>query len=196
MPCSKITPEALLSALPRGRHSLPPRIVAENQRTRIFAALIQALAGSGRIDVSVRSIVAIAHISRPTFYELFENKEDAANQLLQLGFEQLTGVIEEVRTEGGDMRMAFLRFAEEAPPLLQALVVGGPIAAPETYSDGMASLLRYVDLPDENCRQFVRGGIASVIRRQLSSGESVRLPDWSRRDPTVAGKGTSSDRAL
>lgn len=69
-------PRPLYKRLPRGPHQLGKRAVARNQRVRIHGAMVRALAAEGYDSVSVRLLIALAGVSRRSFYEQFAGKED------------------------------------------------------------------------------------------------------------------------
>lgn len=64
-----------LPRLPPGRHGLPREFVAANQRDRITAATIAAVAAHGYDGATVSEIIARAGVSRRTFYDFFADKE-------------------------------------------------------------------------------------------------------------------------
>src|SRR6187402_117268 len=61
---------------PSGIRSLPSDLVRAVQRERLLAAMLRATAQLGYREVSVQDVLDRAGVSRPTFYEHFENKED------------------------------------------------------------------------------------------------------------------------
>ncbi len=63
-------------ALPRGPQALPRAQVAAHQRERLVEAMIQAVNERGVVATTISDLVARAGISRRTFYEHFDNKED------------------------------------------------------------------------------------------------------------------------
>lgn len=63
-------------ALPRGRHDLSSGEVEADQRRRLLAAMGKALAEHGYARLTVEDVVKGAGISRRTFYELFEDKDE------------------------------------------------------------------------------------------------------------------------
>ncbi len=67
---------SILTVLPRGRHAAPRPVVREAQRTRMLAAMVQAVAEKGYARVAVADVVERAGVSRKTFYEQFANKDD------------------------------------------------------------------------------------------------------------------------
>ena len=62
--------------LPRGRHGLPRETVTESQRSRIHQAMIEVVAERGYPETRVVDVIGVAGVSRKTFYELFDSKED------------------------------------------------------------------------------------------------------------------------
>lgn len=62
--------------LPRGRHGLPRETVTESQRIRIHQAMIEVVAQRGYPETRVVDVIGVAGVSRKTFYELFDSKED------------------------------------------------------------------------------------------------------------------------
>jgi len=71
--------------LPRGRHGLPPELVAQSQRERLLAAVARVTARKGYRASSVADILKEAGVGRESFYRQFKDKEDcflAANDAL------------------------------------------------------------------------------------------------------------------
>lgn len=64
------------AALPRHRHGLSRDDVRESQTARILAAAVDLFATHGYASTSVMQIAKQAGVSRKTFYELYETKED------------------------------------------------------------------------------------------------------------------------
>ncbi len=70
-------PSPLDDHLPRGRSSLPPALVAGEQRQRVLAGVSQVVAEKGYMAMSVADIVSAAGVAREVFYAQFRSKEDA-----------------------------------------------------------------------------------------------------------------------
>ena len=64
------------SGCPAARTSLGRRAVAQHQRVRIHGAMVQAVAADGYDAVSVRQVIALAGVSRRSFYEQFASKQE------------------------------------------------------------------------------------------------------------------------
>src|SRR5690606_3521943 len=61
---------------PRGRHGLSREEVASDQRARMLAAMVDAMAAKGYVGTSVADVIAGAGVSRETFYQQFGSKLD------------------------------------------------------------------------------------------------------------------------
>jgi AcrR family transcriptional regulator len=179
--------------LPPGRHGLPRVFVAENQRERLLNGVVEAVAEHGYNATSISRITAAAKISRRTFYEHFEGKQDcflAAYGMIE------AHVLDSMLTAPGAgepwpdrvrARLAALldvlcRDAAVARCfLIEPLASGGEVAA--RYREAMqlvAAALRPEPPPsqlDMEVRdQALVGGIATLIVRRLNSGGASRLP--------------------
>src|SRR5277367_3465575 len=62
--------------LPTGTHGLDPELVKRDQRERLQQALIELIAEKGYPAVRIVDLAKLAHVSQPTFYSLFADKED------------------------------------------------------------------------------------------------------------------------
>jgi AcrR family transcriptional regulator len=65
----------LYERLPHGPHKLAPEDVKRNQRARLAGAMIEDSARRGYERVTVKQLIGLAGVSRRSFYELYENKE-------------------------------------------------------------------------------------------------------------------------
>jgi AcrR family transcriptional regulator len=62
--------------LPTGTHGLDPDDVKSDQRKRLQEALIELIAQKGYPGVRIVDLAKLAHVSPPTFYSLYDDKED------------------------------------------------------------------------------------------------------------------------
>jgi AcrR family transcriptional regulator len=69
-------PAPIFQRLPHGPHRLGADEVVRNQRRRMHGAMIEAVASSGYERTSVKQVVALAGVSRRSFYEQFANKQE------------------------------------------------------------------------------------------------------------------------
>jgi AcrR family transcriptional regulator len=66
----------LYKRLPPGPHRLERAEVLHHQRIRMHGAMVEAVAANGYEGTSVRQIIALAGVSRRSFYEHFANKQE------------------------------------------------------------------------------------------------------------------------
>jgi AcrR family transcriptional regulator len=71
-----VTKQPTVQPLPRGRHGLSRAEVVASQRDRIFRAMAQVMAEKGYVATTVADVLRAAKVSRETFYEQFDSKED------------------------------------------------------------------------------------------------------------------------
>jgi AcrR family transcriptional regulator len=69
-------PLPAISRLPRGRHRLSREDVHQSQRQRLLLAMLNAVHQRGYRQTTVADVVALAAVSRSSFYEHFTDKED------------------------------------------------------------------------------------------------------------------------
>jgi AcrR family transcriptional regulator len=62
--------------LPTGTHGLDPELVNRDQRSRLQKAMIELIAEKGYPAVRIVDLAKLAHVSQPTFYSLYADKED------------------------------------------------------------------------------------------------------------------------
>jgi TetR/AcrR family transcriptional regulator len=74
IPPARIMP--IYKRLPHGPHRLGRSEVVLHQRARIHGAMVEAVAEGGYQDTSVKRVIGLAGVSRRSFYEQFNNKED------------------------------------------------------------------------------------------------------------------------
>jgi AcrR family transcriptional regulator len=125
---------------PRGRHAPPLEVRQDLQRRRLFAAAAAVFARAGFADASAEAIAREAGMSKATFYEHFDNKEDCIIALFDAAIGVVGAAMRRAGEEaGGDPRTrvhatvhAFLQalvdFPDEAQTLLVEIVGAGPRA--------------------------------------------------------------------
>jgi len=180
--------------LPPGRHGLPRTFVAENQRERLLNGVVEAVAEHGYNATTIGKITDAAKISRRTFYEYFEGKEDcflAAYEMIDAHVREsmlLAGAAEDTWPEQVRASLAALLdvlsrdLAIARFYLIEPLAAGGEIAT--RYRDAMQLLAETIrprsepsDMNVEVRDQVLMGGVATLITRRLNTGEAARLPD-------------------
>jgi AcrR family transcriptional regulator len=167
--------------------------VAQNQRDRLVAGTISAIAEKGYRDATVTDIVAAAGVSRRTFYHYFSSKQDCymaaydvvAHHLAEASTAAGEGVADwgqRVRAEIAGAMASFaanpdlVRFYLQAPPRAGEDVAGrhreatGRVLA--QLSDGAPAGTRR---PNPDVLNAVAGGMAALIVRKVEEGQGEDL---------------------
>jgi AcrR family transcriptional regulator len=193
---SMSTPTADLDRLPPGRHGLPPEVVAENQRRRIFDATARVHRERGYAGMKVADITDRAGVSRATFYKFFAGKPQcvAAAQLdvsesLRTEILQAWAVPVEWPGQVGAAVDATLDFAAAAPERAFLLLSDPLFAEPELAQAPLAFHSFLVDLLRTGrdrvpaaqpmpalTEQAQIGAFRSVVAARLLAGREAELP--------------------
>jgi AcrR family transcriptional regulator len=86
--------------LPSGRHGLSRSFVEQNQRERILRAVVEVASSTGYGALTVRDVIEAAGVSRRTFYDHFENKEQAFLAAYHLVVGRLAVDVEQASAKG------------------------------------------------------------------------------------------------
>jgi AcrR family transcriptional regulator len=182
---------------PAGLRSLPPDLIGAVQRERMLAGILQATAELGYREVSVQDVLERAGVSRPTFYEHFENKEDCflaafdaaairlRDRLSASALEAAGSWREQVRSA----LQALLRFIEDEPNAAMTLIVDARAACPAALSRRDELLDRFAECLDARVRAAapadalpsaitaagVVGGIDALLYSRLTKGDEGNL---------------------
>jgi AcrR family transcriptional regulator len=142
---------------PRGRHAPPLEVRKDLQRRRLFAAAAAVFARSGFADATAEGIAREAGMSKATFYEHFDNKEDCIVALFDAAIGVLLSAMRAAGEAQGDatprervhattraLLTALTDHPDEAQTLLVEIVGAGPraMARRDVALDAVA---RYID---------------------------------------------------
>lgn len=180
--------------LPPGRHGLPREAVAENQRERLLNGVVEAVAEHGYNATTIAGITRAARISRRTFYEHFEGKQDcflAAYEMIEAHVLEsmlaAPGAGEEWPERVRARLVALLEVLsrDEAVTrcfLVEPLAAGGEVAARYRQAMGLIAAALRPEPPPSQLNMEVRdqaliGGIATLIVRRLNTAGAARLPE-------------------
>lgn len=86
------TPEeqaAIPRVLPRGRHGLDSSVVQASQRMRLIEAMTEVAGEKGYAATTVADVIERSGISRKTFYEHFQNKDECFVEAYREGHDKL-----------------------------------------------------------------------------------------------------------
>jgi AcrR family transcriptional regulator len=91
--------EGQIRRLPRGPHQLAREEVLASQRARMLEAMAHAVAAKGYAATTVADVVGGAGVSRKTFYEHFQDKEDCFLAAFDAGVQILVDTVERATLE-------------------------------------------------------------------------------------------------
>lgn len=165
--------------------------LAEIQRERMVAAMARLACERGVAGVTVTQVVARSGVSRRTFYELFEDRDDCFRAAFEQGVERAAGMVVPAyrAARGWRERMhaalgALLAFLEDEPDLGLLCVVVALGASPvvlERRAEVVATLVDAVDAGRREARESARptrltaegvvGAVLAVLHSRLTTDE-------------------------
>jgi AcrR family transcriptional regulator len=178
-----------------GVRTLPADLVRAIQRLRLLAAMIKTVTEIGYNTLTVQNVLTRAGISRPTFYEQFEDKEDCFLAAFDAAAARMQGRLEAAVADAGTswrerLRSGIaelLRFIVEEPEEARMVIVEARASSPaglrrrdemlDRYAACIDALIRD-DLdqsPSAIAAAGVVGGIESVLYARLQKGETDQL---------------------
>jgi AcrR family transcriptional regulator len=181
---------------PRGRHRLPPEVVARSQRERLLEAAIRVVAAKGYGAMTVTDLTGEAGVSRTTFYELFDDKEACFLAAYDNAVETLVRrVVGAYESEGAWPQRAaaglaaLLETLADEPDLARLSLVDIGNAGPAAQRRYRAAIQRLTPLFEEgrdyapsgrslpaNTSRMAIGGVTGLIADELVAGQAERLP--------------------
>lgn len=187
--------EPRFTPLPAGRHGLPRDYVVENQRARLLVGIVGAVAWRGYNAATITSIAETASVSRHTFYDNFQNKEQCFLAAYDRAAEDVEAAIVVAAQAPAEWPekvkaalTALLGFFASEPDLarffwLEPLGAGQLIASRHREAVGALVMLLTVDHPpsptvpplSETAQAAVVGGIVSLISKRVNAGETEHL---------------------
>ena len=183
--------------LPRGRHGLPREQVAAEQRKRIQRGIVEVVAERGYPETRVVDVIDAAGVSRKTFYELFESKEDcflaAYDVLLASLLSDTAAGYEATPTAPWTDRLgaameAFLQHLARHPEEARFAIVEVLAAGPRALSRHEAALRRFTGFLEpgrtETAEELpaitalsLAGGVLELLHGEILRGAASRLPE-------------------
>ena len=178
---------------PSGIRSLPSDLVRAVQRERLLAAMLRATAELGYRELSVQDVLDRAGVSRPTFYEHFENKEACFLAAFDVAAARLRERLEAAAEEGGTWRerlrpalAELLRFVVEEPDTAMTLIVDARAACPPALLRRDEALDRFAscldtqvraeapagEMPSAIAAAGIVGGIEALLYSRINRGET------------------------
>jgi AcrR family transcriptional regulator len=196
------------AAAPRGRHAPPLEVRLDRQRARLFAAAAAVFARVGYADATAEAIAREAGMSKATFYEHFDNKEDCIIALFDAAIDMILGAMRaageahadddsrlRVRATSEALLDAIARFPDQAQTLLVEIVGAGPRAM-ERRDRALDTVAQYIDdfnredyergaaprLPSPHDSFAIAGAVIELASRQIRTG---RPSDIRELEPVV-----------
>jgi AcrR family transcriptional regulator len=181
---------------PRGRHGLPPEVVARSQRDRLLEATMRIVADKGYAATTVADLTREAGVSRTTFYELFEDKEACFLAAYDHAVDVLVRRISkayEAEDRWPDQARAGLATLLEAlaadPAQARLALVDVAAAGPAAQRRFRAAVQRLTPFFDEgrdfapggrnlpaNASRMAAGAVVGLISDELIAGRADELP--------------------
>ncbi len=181
-------------ALSPGVHGLDADTVARHQRARLRAAMVELVVQRGYHAIRVSDLLRLAHVSRPTFYALYRDKEacflDAYDETSWRVTRTVVDAHRHARDALGSVRAgiaAFLQLAAAEPDVIAFFIYGGlgggerGRARYKRVLNALARRLRRgsTGAVDDLTIRAVLGGLREVVAIRLRRGEAETLPALS-----------------
>jgi AcrR family transcriptional regulator len=189
--------------LPSGRHELTREAVAASQRQRLLDGVAEAVAAKGYAATTIGDVVALAAVSRRTFYEQFPDIESCFLVAYQDGMNWLLSEIAPAlrRHPDADWRArvrisieAYLEALSTRPAPAWAFSIEAFGAGPAVLEHRAGVMMQWADqwrrllrvarkeghaLPDVSDEQLLVlvGGIEELVRECLRGRGAEHLPD-------------------
>lgn len=180
-----------------GPHGIPRPVVTKIQRDRLMRAMARTVAEHGYHDTTVRRLLGRAGLSRRTYYELFEDKEDCFLAAYDDVIDHVMGLVIEAYEEGDAPEdriarglRALLEFCAAEPDVARMCVVEVLAAGPTARARRADTMERLAGLMEEALTEIrgdealsrlaARGLIGSVhelIYSPIDRGELDQLPE-------------------
>jgi AcrR family transcriptional regulator len=146
--------EGQIRRLPRGPHQLAREEVLASQRARMLDAMAHAVAAKGYAATTVADVVGGAGVSRKTFYEHFQDKEDCFLAAFDAGVQVLVDTVERATLEAeGEWRRhiragvrAYLGALAAAPDFARTFLIEVLAAGPRALERRAEVHARFAEL--------------------------------------------------
>ncbi len=167
--------------------------VAEIQRARMITALVEVAGERGVGGVTVAHVVARSGVSRRTFYELFEDREDcflaAFDQAVERGARRVVPAFQAAGSWRERIRAglaALLEYLDDEPGMGALCIVdalgAGPIALErrtqvvgaliDAVHEGRREAARGATKPTRLTAEGIVGAVLAVLHARLAAGEA------------------------
>ena len=157
--------------------------------------MVEAVARHGFAATTLSELVTLAGVSKSTFYEHFESKQDCFLSTFDQIIDQVSQRVGEVYSQPGEFRQRMVRTLKAFMDLVLEQPDAATLAAVDSLTLGSAGIARRergweaferiarqnfaeqrVEISDLAIRA-VLGGVNGVVYRRLRTGRSAELPD-------------------
>ena len=182
--------------LPTGTHGLDPKEVRRDQRERLQQAMIELISKRGYRAVRILDVTKLARVSRPTFYELYADKEalfiGAYDEIAGRAAKTVVEVFDAQGTAEEHLRAGIRAFVElaAAEPQAMSLFVLGAFGAGQKALERRKQTLQALEQVVASSRdpassrpgtdltvKLLIGGVREVTAARLRTGRSAELPE-------------------
>ena len=181
--------------LPPGRHGLSRDFVSESQRERLLNGVVDTVVAHGYNATTIAQLIEAAQVSRRTFYELFEGKQDCFLAAYEMIAAHVAEALREAQSRPawpdrvrGVLEALLGIFA--ADPTIARFVLVEPLAAGGEVAERHRASLRCFtaqlrpgepgaedDALAAAREQALVGGLSTLMVRRLKAGEAGNLED-------------------
>jgi AcrR family transcriptional regulator len=186
-----------LGQIPGGRHGLAPEAVAESQRARLLVGMAEVVSEHGYANTSIADVIARAGVSRKTFYQQFDGKDECF--AVAYG-EQMDRLLEVTLSAFEAEGPPWARRLRGALTALCAALAGNPAVARLCFLEGLDAgpittarrrdalrglLPLFESAPTdaigespfgESLRMGRIGDLAEMLRQEIAAGAGSTLP--------------------
>jgi AcrR family transcriptional regulator len=170
--------------------------VTESQRSRIHQAMIEVVSGRGYPETRVVDVIGVAGVSRKTFYELFDSKEDCFLAAYDVLLDNLLGeATEAFESQSGSpwaervaaALEALLEHLSKHPDEARFAIVEVLAAGPKALTRRDAALRQFTGFLEAGRSETsfelpgitsiaVAGGVNELLYSEILHGAASRLP--------------------
>ena len=188
---------------PRGRHAPPLEVRQDRQRQRLFQAAAAVFARAGYAEATAEAIAREAGMSKATFYEHFDNKEDCICALFDAATDAILIAMRAAGEQGptsdpfGRYRASITAlldvlaaFPDAAQTLLVEIVGAGPRAM-ERRDRVLEAFANYIDERNQEDSEAgvaprlvspldafaIVGAVIELASRQIRTGNPADIRD-------------------
>lgn len=176
---------------------LSPERAAQHQKARLQGAMVEAVARHGYAETTVRELATLAGVSKSTFYNHFEAKQDCFLSTFDAIIDRLTEEVAAAYAEPDELRekmtaglTVFMRLAVDHPEVASLVAVESLTLGPTGVAYRERASERFVEmmdlslvgaagadrLPPQTTRALV-AGVRAIAYWRLRAGTQAELPE-------------------